>query len=231
MATISTNMSLTCWTDLGDFFSNTELANNFTAIDEHDHTSGKGVQIPAGGIGPAAVTATAIASNAVTTAKIADDAVTSDKLGTNSVLHDALGSIPACRVYKDTTTACGDAALVGLTFNQERYDTDSMHSTSIDSGRITFNSAGVYHVGAHIEWAANSTGRRLIGLRLNGSTFICQASQNGVTTVAATTVQSIGTDYKFSASDYVEVMVLQNSGGSLNVSSSPEFFAHFVSKG
>ena len=49
----------------------TKLNAAITTVDAHDHTTGKGVQIPAGGI----------AANAVTTAKIQDGAVTAAKLG------------------------------------------------------------------------------------------------------------------------------------------------------
>lgn len=48
----------------------TTQSTGFTTIDQHDHTTGKGVQIPAGGI----------ASNAVTTVKILDANVTRAKL-------------------------------------------------------------------------------------------------------------------------------------------------------
>lgn len=58
----------------------TKISDSFTAIDNHDHTSGKGVQIPTGGIVDLAVTAAKLAANAVTTAKILDANVTRAKL-------------------------------------------------------------------------------------------------------------------------------------------------------
>lgn len=69
MAT-TVNMGLVKWTNLDDSYDHTELAGNFQAIDEHDHTTGKGVQIPTEGI----------ADEAILTAKIADAAVTGSKL-------------------------------------------------------------------------------------------------------------------------------------------------------
>lgn len=56
MPVTTTYMSLVTWPAVSDFFDHTVLASNFTAIDAHDHTSGKGIQIPTGGILDAAVT-------------------------------------------------------------------------------------------------------------------------------------------------------------------------------
>jgi len=73
-------MSLKSWNASSDLFSYTELDANWSKVDAHDHTTGKGVQIPSAGIATGAVTATQLASNAVTTAKITDANVTDAKL-------------------------------------------------------------------------------------------------------------------------------------------------------
>lgn len=44
------NMGLFKWDSINDFFSHEQLAANFQALDEHDHTTGKGEQIPYGGL-------------------------------------------------------------------------------------------------------------------------------------------------------------------------------------
>lgn len=44
------NMGLVKWDSLSDYFSHEQLAANFEALDNHNHTSGKGVQIPYGGL-------------------------------------------------------------------------------------------------------------------------------------------------------------------------------------
>lgn len=69
----SANMGLTVWDSLNDRFNHDELADNFTAIDEHDHSTGKGVQVPTGGI----------ANSAVTEPKLGAAAVNVDKLHAN----------------------------------------------------------------------------------------------------------------------------------------------------
>lgn len=79
MPTITTNMSLS--TPLaGETDYVTSVSDSNTLVDAHDHTTGKGVQIPTGGIANLAVTAGKIAADAVTTAKILDANVTKAKL-------------------------------------------------------------------------------------------------------------------------------------------------------
>jgi hypothetical protein len=78
-------MVLKVWDLLSDRFNHVELAANWDALDAHDHTSGKGTQIPAGGLASNSVTAAKIASDAVTTAKILDANVTGAKLASSSV--------------------------------------------------------------------------------------------------------------------------------------------------
>lgn len=74
--TLTPNMSLKV-PAVGDTDYPTSISDSFTLIDAHDHTAGKGVQIPTEGI----------ENSAVTTAKINDSAVTSAKLGANSVIN------------------------------------------------------------------------------------------------------------------------------------------------
>lgn len=66
--------------DVGDSDYPTKVTSSMSKIDPHDHTTGKGVQIPTGGIADSAVTAAKIADNNVTTAKIPDDAITTAKI-------------------------------------------------------------------------------------------------------------------------------------------------------
>lgn len=71
-------MSLVSWPAPGDNFNHTDLANNFSKIDSHDHTSGKGTQIPPGGI----------ANLSINTPQIADLSVTDGKISATSPITD-----------------------------------------------------------------------------------------------------------------------------------------------
>lgn len=143
---------------------------------------------------------------------------------------------PACRVYNNaglTHTSTGNwQALSG--FNSERYDTASMHSTSVNTGRITVPIAGLYLITGNVEFAANGTGIRGIKVRANGTTdlgaiFFPNNGGSLGTGVALATV------YKLAANDYIELHAFQNSGGNLGLSSaasySPEFSATWMGIG
>lgn len=62
MAQTTPKMLLRLWDQLSDLFSHDQLADNFSKIDFHDHTPGRGVQIPTEGIFDGAVTAAKLAS-------------------------------------------------------------------------------------------------------------------------------------------------------------------------
>lgn len=79
MASQTPNMDLST-PDSGDSDYPTSVSSSFTKIDLHDHTTGKGVQVPTGGIVDLAVTAAKLAANSVTTAKILDANVTTAKI-------------------------------------------------------------------------------------------------------------------------------------------------------
>jgi hypothetical protein len=74
------NMSLATWPTTSHLFDHTELSANWTKVDQHDHSSGKGIPIPAGGLAAGAVTSSALAANAVTTTALNAAAVTDAKL-------------------------------------------------------------------------------------------------------------------------------------------------------
>lgn len=84
------NMGLITWENLSDPYDHTQLAGNFNAVDIHDHTDGKGVQIPTDGIEDQAITTDKIADGVVTTDKLADSAITVGKIanGVTSSLGD-----------------------------------------------------------------------------------------------------------------------------------------------
>lgn len=80
MAITTPSMALKRWDQPNDTFSYTELSDNFGLIDTHDHTTGKGVQIPTNGIANLAITETKIANNAVSSSKFANASITDAKL-------------------------------------------------------------------------------------------------------------------------------------------------------
>lgn len=62
MATTSAKMGLRIWNLLTDLYDHAQLADNWAKLDYHDHSPGKGVQIPTEGIADAAITGPKLAS-------------------------------------------------------------------------------------------------------------------------------------------------------------------------
>jgi len=84
----------------------TSISNSLTNIDLHDHTSGKGVQVPTAGIEDDAITTVKIADLNVTTGKLAANAVTRAKMA--AVGQQQTGNInftTASTTYVDITGA------------------------------------------------------------------------------------------------------------------------------
>lgn len=146
---------------------------------------------------------------------------------------------PACRVYNNAAIAIATGAGApgtALTFNTERYDTDTMHDTVTNTGRITFTTAGLYIVGAHVQWATNGTGERWMQIKKNGTDQIDFVSGTGAG-ITNDVGQTICVVEKFAAADYIQVFVAQSTGGNLNVQASTaasralEFWATWIGLG
>lgn len=144
-----------------------------------------------------------------------------------------LANPPACRVFHSVAQATTSGSAAVCAFDSERLDTDNMHSTSVNNGRITFNTAGLYYVQALIRWQQNGTGYRDIGIWKLGTTAIAYDIIQPLS--VNVTIHQVSTIYKFIVGDWVQLNVFQNSGGALNIDStaesSPEFSAVWVGRG
>lgn len=60
-------MGLKIWNLTTDSYNHDELAENLGKLDEHDHSGGKGVQIPTGGIADGSITYAKLGSALKTT--------------------------------------------------------------------------------------------------------------------------------------------------------------------
>jgi hypothetical protein len=104
-----------------------------------------------------------------------------------------------------------------LTFTQEQYDTDSYHSNSTNTSRLTIPSGktGYYQVNAQVVYNTSSGGGiRYLSIYKNGSFFYASGD------VSAPSGQyprvPITLNAYLSAGDYIEIYAYQTSGGNLN---------------
>lgn len=139
-----------------------------------------------------------------------------------------------CHVYHDANQSINNNTLTTLAFNSERYDPTpyAMHSTVTNNSRITCVVPGRYYIGASIRWAVATGGRRLVRIRLNGTTDIVLAESGSLIDASTVAAQPYGTEYGLVAGDYLEVLVLHTQGAALNVevqaAHSPEFYAFLL---
>jgi len=129
-------------------------------------------------------------------------------------LESPLGTNPSCRAYNKGNLVTGTGAWTWLTFDNERFDTDNIHSVMVNTGRLTCNTAGKYIIMGNVYWETNATGVRILQIRVNGGSAIGIAS---MVPGNFTAYHIVSTLYDLAVTDYVELGAYQNSGGNLNV--------------
>jgi len=137
---------------------------------------------------------------------------------------------PACRCHT-TTDQTITGSLTAITFETNDYDTASMHSTSVNTSRITPTVAGKYHFHSGLTVTNSGIANAITGVfKLNGSTII-DGDQINVTQTEQT-LFSIDCDYQMNGStDYMEVYMLASAGGSTTAHNNynPNFSAFLMS--
>jgi hypothetical protein len=121
-----------------------------------------------------------------------------------------------CSVYNSVGQTIANNTATALTFDSEFFDTDTFHSTATNTSRITIPAGlgGKYQINFGYRWAGNATGStRIARLYLNGANANKDLTDNVATN--AEIIQNRSFIYNFTAGDYFEVFVTQNSGGNL----------------
>jgi hypothetical protein len=137
---------------------------------------------------------------------------------------------PAVRVFHNAAQSISNNTLTALAFNSERFDTaggtaSTQHDTATNNSRLTCLYAGKYQITGNFEWSTLPGGAE-IRIRLNGTTTIAYGTMAGSTSDWRR--PSITTLYDLAVNDYVELMVLQTSGGAINVNSAANYSPEFM---
>jgi hypothetical protein len=124
----------------------------------------------------------------------------------------ALGAPPLTKVYRTTDqTGIVTATWTAVAFDTEYADTDAFHSTTTNNSRITVPAgmAGTYYCQANFPWDGNTSGSfRQLAIRANGVSHLA-------TVLSAPTAyvrQFVAVDVPLSVGDYIEAVVVQDSG-------------------
>ena len=156
--------------------------------------------------------------------------VTNGSLGTGELSH----AIPAARVTRTSAQSIPHSLNTSLAFDQERYDTAGVHDNTTNNSRLTAPVTGIYAVTAQFTWGGSAgAGSRFAGVMKNGSTLIARSQE-----LAGDDDENITTQALLAAGDYVEVQVLQTSGGTLPIAANglaqqvtPEFSMTWLAPG
>ena len=129
-----------------------------------------------------------------------------------------------CRLTLSSDVTTTNAVEKTLDFGVETFDTDSYHSTSSNTNRITIptGKTGYYRYSSIVEWTtANSNGRRLAVFRKNGTAV--QGFE--YTPSASATLLMFGSNVQYlTAGDYIDLYVLNTSGSNITIGAGSTYF-------
>lgn len=124
--------------------------------------------------------------------------------------------VPQCRVAQRSTWVLLNNTNTPVNFAAaDIIDTDNIHDPSVTNTRLRPNTKGTYLCYAQMNFAGSATGLRVVEILINGGgAAIAHTELSAVG--ASQTALTAATAYQFNGStDYIEMSVFQNSGGSL----------------
>jgi hypothetical protein len=127
---------------------------------------------------------------------------------------------PTCYVYRDaTTTGLADSSTTTIDFDTEILNANAMWEGVTNPERITIGEDGIYDISLLVGW---------VGVALANGPVEAQVVLNGATIIGRNRILMVGTDtlylnasffYSLSATDYLELDVINNSGQTLSLTS------------
>lgn len=134
-----------------------------------------------------------------------------------------VSSRPRARLRQTAAQSLSSTIWAAINFDVEDVDNDGGHSTSTNTSRYVAQTAGWFLVGGIGAISASGSGQRGTRLAVNGTVQAGTQTQGNAGSAGGTDM-AVGTQLIFlNATDYVELQVMQNSGGAINTQvTSPE---------
>ena len=120
------------------------------------------------------------------------------------------------RVTNSAAITIATATWTNLSFDTETWDTAGMHD-AVNPDRLTCITAGYYIIIGQVEWAVVVGGLRYVNINHSVTTNIAMVSPGSTADGVTTPRQIVTTLFYMTPGEYVELMVLQESGGNLNI--------------
>lgn len=183
------------------------FADAITGGDVNELTLGK---VPLATSADTATTAdSATTAGSATTASTADVA---NSVADGAITRDKLPTAIAARAVVVTALPVPDATAYYPAFDYTDFDSGDLWSIA-DPARLTAPISGVYQISATTGWAANVTGSRTMRVLHNHAGRVGSVKNPGS---SDTIFQSLSTIHYLDAGDYIEIQLLQDSGGALD---------------
>jgi hypothetical protein len=150
-------------------------------------------------------------------------------IASHAVGPDKIGAVPAVRVWGGRTSYSNNKCFLGspnatevpVCYDHEDYDSGAMSSPNFRDDlspptKLIAPIDGLYSITAGFIWTADSVvGSRQLNIKKNGTSYLA-AEQIPAGPTGNNTILNVHAVARLSANDYVQAVVWQNSGGSLN---------------
>lgn len=147
--------------------------------------------------------------------------------GSGAYSVPAVVAAKSVHVHHSTIETIANGTFTALSFDTADFNVGSMYSAGQPT-RLTFPVAGVYCVQGFCGFAANTTGRRILDIRVNGSGSAARGETAPNPASASQTYVNVFGLIKAAAGDYVDLAAWQNSGGNLSTVTGPQFSAYKI---
>jgi hypothetical protein len=123
---------------------------------------------------------------------------------------------PRARVYRATDQAIPTGVSTAIAFSAYRYKVGDVWTAAAPT-RLVAPVSGLYALTAGLRWESSAAGARRQALfRVNGATIV-RVHEYGPQLLGTLPHQPLADEYELAAGDYVELMVLQDTGANLNI--------------
>lgn len=120
------------------------------------------------------------------------------------------------RVYRATAQSIPDNVVTELSFSNAEFDPYNLAGSFTEPTKLRTQDPGWYHVGAAMRWTPNVTGYRGLWIRWNNGPILARSTLVPSADVTQPLFQFVDTVAYLPANNYVEAVVIQNSGGALS---------------
>jgi hypothetical protein len=125
-------------------------------------------------------------------------------------------AVPHARVRRSNNQGILDSIVTAVTFEVETYDVGNLWVAGSPT-RLTAPRAGTYDLKAGVRWATAVAADKfgLVSIRHQGTTDLVASSQ--MQQWGDNNFLTCSTDYRFAAGEYMEVLVVQKTGATVNL--------------